>query len=132
MSPENISTILSMSNMYLREFGSARDTELLDESLQQKNFFNSNDMKVFYLKQLINFKTGQISKMISDTESFRRSVTFLKEGQDKDLLKLLSLLTDAYIASRLLTKAMDVLKDIEKISPGLMSTYWRLLKWSRP
>ena len=25
-------------------------------------------------------------------------------------------------------KAMDVLKDIEKISPGLMSTYWRLMR----
>ncbi len=125
---ENILKVMSWSRSYLDSFESISDVEVLDELLAQKNFFNSNDLKVFYLKQLLNYKTGQLSKMISDTEGFRNSVTFIKEGQESDMVKLLTLLTDAYINSRLLTKAMDILKEIEKISPGLMCTYWRLIR----
>ncbi len=128
LSTENISKIIGLSRSYINIFNSLKDIEEFDEFLKQKKFFNSNDLNVFYIKQLLNFKTGQISKMISETESFRKSVTFVKEGQEKDLAKLLTLLADAYMNSRLLTKAMDVLKDIEKISPVLISTFWRLMR----
>jgi len=125
---DNISKVLSLSHSYLDSFDLTRDIELLDDLLIKKKFYNSNDLKVFYLKQLMNFKTGQVSKMIMETEGFRRSVTFVKDGQEKELAKLLILLVDGYINARLLTKAMDILEEIEKISPGLMSTYWRLMK----
>ena len=125
---DNIAKVLSISHSYLDSFDSTRDVEVLDDLLIQKKFFNSSYLKVFYLKQLINFRTGQVSKMIRETEGFRLSVTFVKDGQEKELAKLLTLLVDGYINSRLLTKAMDILEEIEKISPGLMSTYWRLMK----
>ena len=128
LNSKNEKNTLSLSKSYLASFNLIHDIEILYEILTQKKFFNSNDMKVFYLKQLINFRTGQVSKMINETEGFRQSVTFIKNGQKEVLSKLLILLVDGYINSRLLTKAMDILKEIEKISPGLMSTYWRLMR----
>jgi len=117
-----------LSEKYLEELNLIQDVEALKIVLEQKHFFDSQSLGVFYLKQKVNYKTGQITKMINEIEGFRQSVTFVKEGQEKDLAKLLTLLVDGYLNSRLLTKAVDILKEIEKITPGLMSTYWRLMK----
>ena len=113
---------------YLNDFTLIRDIEELEVILNGVNYFQSNDLKVFYLQQKINFATGQMSRLISETESFRRTLTFVKEGQQADVARLYTLLTDAYISSRLLTKAQEILGEIDKISPELLSTYWRLLR----
>ncbi len=127
-SGKNRKELFKYLNLFLDDFNLIRDLEDLELFLKSKNFFTSNDLRVFYIKQKINFKTGQVSKLIGETEKFRESVTFLKEKQGGDYTKLLSLLADAYINSRLLTKALEVLKDIDSISPGLLSTYWKLIK----
>ena len=72
--------------------------------------------------------------MVEQKQTIDSLVKKVKEARlergltQKDLAKLLTLLADAYIYSRLLTKAMDILKEIDKISPGLMSTYLRLIR----
>jgi hypothetical protein len=46
----------------------------------------------------------------------------------KDYTNILLLLSDAYVENKLLIRAMSILKKIEKISPGLLETYWRMKK----
>ncbi len=113
---------------YLRDFRKIRDIEEIALILNANNFFHSNNIIPFIFKQLINYRSGQFSKMINEVESFRQSVTFIKDGQEGHLARLLTLLADSYMNSRLMTKAMETLKDVEKLTPGVLPTYWRLIR----
>jgi len=125
---ENRDKLFDYIFRYLRDFRKIRDIEDIELFLNTNEFFRSNDIITFIFKQLINYRAGQISKMISEIESFRQSVTFIKDGQERQLARLLTLLADGYINSRLLTKAMDTLKDVEKLTPDVLPTYWRLIR----
>jgi hypothetical protein len=46
----------------------------------------------------------------------------------KDYTDILLLLSAAYVENKLLTLAMSLLEEIEKVTPGLLETYWRMKK----
>ncbi|MEN8155193.1 MAG: hypothetical protein ABFR75_14340 [Acidobacteriota bacterium] len=115
-------------NIYIREFDSISEITDITKILNRKKYFNSNDLGVFLLKQKINFMSGDISSLISETENLKDSITYLKKDQSEVYTDILLLLVDANIEARLITRAMNVLRDIEKIIPGMISTHWRLYR----
>lgn len=115
-------------NDYINYFTTISDLDDLKKLLSKSEFLNSADLNRQYIKYKIMYVSGQFSKVISELEKFRESLAFLKKEHIKEYSRILMLLADSYISSRLLTRAVDIFKEIEKISPGLTGLYWRLFK----
>ena len=113
---------------YLENSSSFSDLEEFYDFLENMKYFEINSLKSFYIKQLINFKLGQFGTMINSIGNFKLSVSYIKEENIRDYCDILLLLSDACISSRLMIQGNLVLKDIEKISPGLIDTYLRKMK----
>ena len=87
---------------YVRESFS-RDTLVdLDDFLKKKKFYDRDDLRVFYLKQLINFKLERYETVIDDVETLKESISYVKKEYTEDYSKILLLLADSYISARLL------------------------------
>jgi len=104
---------------------------IFDDFLTKKKYFKLEDLRVSYLKQLIRFKSGQYDSVILDTEKLLDSISYVKKERMKDYNDILLLRTDAYIASRLLTRAMSVLKEVEKNDSNMADIYWRKMQIER-
>ncbi|UCH92196.1 MAG: hypothetical protein JSV88_18120 [Candidatus Aminicenantes bacterium] len=115
---------------YINDSSSLEELENFRNFLKKKNYFDRSgrDFRVFYIERLIEFKSGQYDTVISKTEDLRESISFVKTGHMKDYQDVLLLLADAYISSRLLIRAMGVLKEVEKNDPGLTELYWRKMQ----
>ena len=119
---------------YFSESPSRKEVESLYELLNKNDFFSqllnfsTSHLLVFYIKQLVHFKLGNYDNVIEDIEKLRQSVAFVQREHMKDYTNILLLLSDAYVENKLLTLAMSLLEEIEKVSPGLMETYWRMKK----
>lgn len=112
---------------YIKDLSSIDQLKFFGDFLTKKGYFDLSDLRVFYIKQLIPFKSGQYDSVIIDTENFKRSVSFVKKEFLKDYADILLLLTDAYISSRLLTRASSTLNDVRKSEDNLADFYWRKL-----
>lgn len=101
---------------YIDDFSSMDDSKSLEEFLAEKEYFSPKypDLRVFYIKQLIAVKSGEYSKVVGEVEKFKDSVSFVKKEFAGDYAEILLLLTDSYIASRLLNSARNTLKSIRK------------------
>jgi hypothetical protein len=119
---------------YLNDSASRKEVELLLELLNKNDFFSqlldfsTSHLLNFYIKQLVHFKPGNYNTVIEDIEKLRQSVAFVQREHMKDYINILLLLSDAYVENKLLAMAMSLLEEIEKISPGLLETYWRMKK----
>lgn len=119
---------------YFNDSPSRREVELFYELLNKNNFFSqlhnssTSHLLNFYIKQLVHFKLGNYNSVIEDIERLRQSVAFVQREHMKDYTNILLLLSDAYVENRLLTAAMSFLEEIEKVSPGLLETFWRMKK----
>lgn len=119
---------------YFSDSPSRKEVERLYELLNKNDFFaqllNSStaNLLVFYIKQLVHFKLGNYNNVIEDIEKLRQSVAFVQKEHMKDYTNILLLLSDAYVENKLLTLGMSILEEIEKVSPGLLETYWRMKK----
>jgi len=126
---KNSSTeIFKYLNDYIDTFNTIRDLDNLQKILSQNSFFSSSDLNRQLIKYRILFASGQFSKIITELEQFRESLAFLKREHIDQYSKILLLLADSYISSRLLTRSVDILKEVEKRAPGLIDLYWRLFK----
>lgn len=110
---------------YIEDLTSNEELKSFQDFLAKKEFFNLPDLRVFYIKQAILFQSGEFESVIMDTEEFKRSVSFVKKEFEKDYYDILFLLTDAYISSRLLTRAYAVLKEIDTRAVDPADFYWR-------
>lgn len=119
---------------YFNDATSRKEVEQLYELLNKNDFFSqlinfsSSHLPNFYIKQLVYFKLGNYNKVIEDIERLRQSVAFVQKEHLNNYTDILLLLSDAYVKNKFLTMAMSLLEEIEKISPGLMDTYWRMKK----
>lgn len=116
---------------YVKSSPSFSDLEDLNDFLKGMKYFKINSLKSFYIKELINFKLGQFGAVINNILDFKQSVSYVKKEDLRDYCDILLLLSDACILSRLMMQSNLVLKDIEKISPGLIDTYFRKMKIER-
>jgi len=119
---------------YFSDFPSKKEVEHLSELLNKNDFFSqllnltTSHLPVFYIQQLVHFKLGNYNGVIEDIERLRQTVAFVQKEHMKDFTDILLLLSDAYVENKLLTLAMSLLEEIEKVSPGLLDTYWRMKK----
>ncbi|MGD2087742.1 MAG: hypothetical protein PVH61_16310 [Candidatus Aminicenantes bacterium] len=119
---------------YFNDAPSRKEVERLNELLYKNDFFSqllnvsTSHLPNFYIKQLVHFKLGNYNKVIEDIERLRQSVAFVQKEHLDDYTDILLLLADAYVKNKHLTMAMSLLEEIEKISPGLMDTCWRMKK----
>jgi hypothetical protein len=125
---KTISKIETCILSYIQSSSSFSDLEDLNDFLENMKYFEINSLKSFYIKQLINFKLGQFGTMIDNIVNFKQSISYIKKENIRDYCNILLLLSDACISSRLMIQGNLVLKDIEKISPGLIDTYFRKMK----
>lgn len=119
---------------YFNDSPSRKEVERLHEILNKNDFFSqlinlsTSHLLNFYIKQQVYLKLGNYKKVIEDIEKLRHSVAFVQKEYLDDYTNILLLLSDAYVKNKLLTMAMFLLEEIEKISPGLMETCWRMKK----
>lgn len=119
---------------YFNDSPSRKQVELLYKLLNKNNFFSqlldfsTSHLLNFYIKQLVHFKLGNYTTVIDDIERLRQSVAFVQREHMRDYTNILLLLSAAYFENKLLTRVMSILGEIEKISPGLLETYWRMKK----
>jgi len=61
---------------YTKELSAMDELQGFEDFLGKKGYFGilSSDLRVFYVKQLLAFKSGQYDSVISDTEKFKRAV----------------------------------------------------------
>ncbi|MCI0471276.1 MAG: hypothetical protein L0Y73_06450 [Candidatus Aminicenantes bacterium] len=110
---------------YIKDLMATEALKSFHDFLAKKEFFNLPDLRAFYIKQTIAFQSGEFESVIMDTEEFKRSISFVKKEFEKDYYDILLLLTDAYISSRLLTRAYAVLKEIDTRVVDAADFYWR-------
>jgi len=125
---KTISKIETSIFSYLENSSSFSDLEEFNDFLEGMKYFEINSLKSFYIKQLINFKLGQFGAVINSIANFKQSISYIKKENIRDYCDILLLLSDACTSSRLMIQGNLVLKDIEKISPGLIDTYFRKMK----
>jgi hypothetical protein len=107
------------------------DRELLEhyhEFLEKNQFLERQDLDVFYLRQLIQFKLHRFDRVVFEIEEFRKALSYVKKESVGAYTALLFLLADGYMGSRLLSKAQTVLDEIETLSPENMDTCWRRIQ----
>ena len=119
------SEINTFIHSYMKDLSSMSDLNTFNDFLTKNKYFDLQALSVFYIKQLIQFKFGQYDIIIQNTKNLRKSISYVTKEHMKEYNNILLLLTDAYIASRLLTRAMGVLKEIEKKDSNLTEIYWR-------
>ena len=125
------SEINTFIHSYIKDLSAMDELTIFDDFLTKKKYFKLEDLRVSYLKQLIRFKSGQYDSVILDTEKLLDSISYVKKERMKDYNDILLLRTDAYIASRLLTRAMSVLKEVEKNDSNMADIYWRKMQIER-
>ncbi len=94
----------------------------------EKNYFKDNDFPSLHLKTLISYKKGDYSDVISEIESLRKGISFVKKEQAADYTAILLLLVDSYYSSKLLTAAEAVAAELYKEQPDNPDILWRVLR----
>lgn len=113
---------------YFNEQLSGMEIESFSKFLKKYYFVGSQDLKAFYIKQLVQFKMEFYDQVIEDTEDFCQSLAFIQREQITDYIGILNLLSDAYFKTKLTAQSMSILEKVEKLSPGLLETHWRMMK----
>jgi hypothetical protein len=119
------SEINTFIHSYIKDLSTMDELTIFNDFLIKKKYFDLQDLRVFYIKQLIQFKSGQYDIVIQDTENLKKTISYVTTEHMKDYNDILLLRTDAYIASRLLTRAMGVLREVEKNDSNETEIYWR-------
>ena len=109
------------------DFSSSSDMEDLYRLLDKNKFFSSGDARSQYIRGLLLYKQRDYAAVIAHLERVKFSASTGYGEHGDEYPRILLLLADAYIASRLLTKAQTVLTEIEtRPSPSvLMEMYLR-------
>lgn len=113
------------------DFVGSDNLEDLHRFLEQRKFFKAGGVRGSFIKSLIRFKMRDYTAVITEMEKRNAAVSFPAAENTKDYCGMLLLLSDAYIASRLLTKALPVLSEVEKRCPQptyLMELYRQEMK----
>ncbi|MGD2085459.1 MAG: hypothetical protein PVH61_04665 [Candidatus Aminicenantes bacterium] len=115
---------------YIDDIKSIEQLDTFYDFLFEKKYFDlsASALRVFYIDQLMKFKSGQYDTVISETENLRKSVSYVKKEHLEDYSDILLLLTDAYISSDLLFQALEVVNEIEITTANRTDVYWRKMQ----
>ena len=115
---------------YIDDLSSIEQMYAFYDFLVRNKYFDlsASVLSIFYIDQLLKFKSGQYDTVISETENLRKSVSYIKKEHLGDYSDILLLLTDAYISSDLLFQALGVLKEIEITAANQADVYWRRMQ----
>lgn len=115
---------------YINDISSIDQLESFYEFLVQKKYFDlsASVLRIFYIDQLIKFKSAQCDTVISETENLRKSVSYVNKEHLEDYSDILLLLSDVYISSDLLFQALEVVNEIEISEANLTDVYWRKMQ----
>lgn len=113
---------------YMNICRSRKDMQALEELLDRNAFFDSRDLKDFSIIQRFYSKTGNRRALVSETERLLRSIGYVRKGHMNDYIDILLALSDAYVKNNLLTRSAALLREVEKMSPGLPAVHWRIMK----
>jgi len=115
---------------YINDISSIDQLESFYEFLVQKKYFDlsASALRIFYIDQLMKFKSAQYDTVISETENLRKSLSYVKKEHLEDYSNILLLLTDVYISSDLLFQALEVVNEIEISDANLTDVYWRKMQ----
>lgn len=100
----------------------------LRQILEDSGFFSVDSINVMRIQALFNFKSSGFWEVISRVESFKQSLSFVRREASTDYVNLMIVLCDAYISSRLLSQANELLKELRAVSPENKEIYWRVLQ----
>ncbi|MCP5108726.1 MAG: hypothetical protein GY950_35400 [bacterium] len=122
----------------IEDFSDGEDLEELNRFLSRQGFFEARDFRSNYIRGRIHFKRRDYAAVTSCLAQLEYSVsstaggTGVDSGDGNDYIPALLLLSDAYIASRLLTKALSVLRKVETLcsppSPHLLELQRQQMK----
>jgi hypothetical protein len=113
---------------YLDRLLSKKELAALADLLEKNGFFASRDLDIFYIRQRLRFKQGDYQGIVEDVESLRQSLAFVRREQMDDYTAICLLEADAYYETGRPDRAMAVLEEMERVSPGLPGTYLRMMK----
>jgi hypothetical protein len=116
---------------YLNDFGKPEDAGELRKFLQRAKFFQLEPLWVFRVQEQIQLAAGHYPQVIRDCEALLEKPGVCPTEEVKECIQLMLLLTDAHIASHLLSSAIPVLAEAEKMEPGRLDVGWRLFQVHR-
>ena len=116
---------------YLNDFKEPEDAGQLRKFLQRAAFFQLDPPWVFRVQKQIQMAAGLYPQVIRDCETFLEKQGSCPTEEVQERILLMLLLTDAHIASHLLSSAIPVLEEAEKMEPGRLDVGWRLFQVHR-
>jgi len=116
---------------YINECDYGKTIKQFYEFLKIKKFFKERDLKNRFLEMLIHSKMGNINQVIQLGEQIRQSMSFVREDQKDDYIKILMLLVEGYLQTNQINRAEAVLQEVEGISPGSEEVIWLRCKMER-
>lgn len=98
--------------------------------LEEQDFWQINLLHVHYLRNWIEFKIRDYPAVIRNVENLKLTVISAQtpEEEKEQAHRLMLLLTDAYIASRLYTRAAALISEIETIFPENQDLWVRYIR----
>jgi hypothetical protein len=116
---------------YVYEFIQKCDShsDLLDLGnwFEQSGLFQQKHLKILIIKNLISFKIGRNTELINEIEELRRNLAFVAKENQHDYIRVLDILAEAYITANMLYNAETIFKEMIKIDPDRLQTYWNLI-----
>ena len=116
---------------YLDDFSTPSEVGALGKFLKRANFFENESLWVFCVREKLQFAAGHYPQVIRDCEDLLGSRDACPPDEVRECIDLMLLLTDAHIASHLLSSAIPVLNDAERMEPGRMDVGWRMFQVHR-
>ncbi|MCK4764548.1 MAG: hypothetical protein KAW12_20275 [Candidatus Aminicenantes bacterium] len=126
--PRQLAALEDFVLSFVNDISSVSEINDFSDFLNREKYFDlkAANIRVFYIEQMLDFKSGRYDAVIEDTEKYIKSIVVVKEEHLKAYTDVLLLLTDAYISSRLLTRALDVLAEINRSKVTGPEFYWRV------
>lgn len=116
---------------YLDDFSAPNEVGALGKFLQRADFFENESLWVFSIRERLQFAAGHYPQVIRNCEELLGSREACPPEEVRECIDLMLLLSDAHIASHLLSSAIPVLSDAERMEPGRMDVGWRMFQVHR-
>jgi hypothetical protein len=115
---------------HINDLSSIDQVDTFYDFLKDYDYFDLSDsaIRIFYIEQLLKFKSGQYDTVITETEDWMLSVSIVKKEYREVYSDILLLLTDAYISSDFLFQALEVHNKIEITDVNLAEVYLRKMR----
>jgi hypothetical protein len=116
---------------YIAEHPGLNELDELQKLLIAGNYFKENDFPSLRLRTLISYKKGDYNGVVSQIESLRKGISFVRKEQVADYTAILLMLIDSYYSTKLLTAAEAVAQELYREQPDNPDVLWRILRVSK-